>query len=718
MSDQTRTTMSGGADAAADAEQHEKLTADENWARYEHGRDRGHAEYCRRARRLEDIYLGGGSQWKDDDRADVEADGRLALEINEIKPAVDAAVGYQIANRMDIGFQPRGGEATQEMATILSKVAMQVADNTELHSLETEVFSDGLIQRAGYFELRISFDDTMRGEIDIETLDPMDVIPDPDAKTYSPDGWGDVITLRWQSLDEIEQLYGREARDKAEEGAASYSDSDFGDDDDTEARNKFGDGSSGARSYDAIRRDKHMTRVRVIKRQKWVYQMVKVVISPDTGNVEVVEDMDPEQLERRLAAGGVLSRRMARRVRWIVTTRDAVLQESWSPFPFITVFPYFPYFRRGKKRGMVDGGEGPQMALNKGISKYFDILNTQSNSGWLVEEGSLVDMEPDDLEVEGSKNGVVIVYRKGTTKPEKIAPALVPTGLDRIIERMSQALSKNTVPDAARGIDDDDVSGVSRQSKMFAAQQQLAIALDNLGRTRRMLVRAMLWCIQHYYDEERLWRISKPNPATGEEEEELLRINVWNEATQTILNDVTVGEYKLVITEVPMQVTFENGQFEQAIKMRAEGVKIPDDVVVRNSALSDKQEVIRRMAKQGSETDPLVEAEINLKKAQIDKLVAEAVNKRVESQFSAIQTAQTIAGVPATAPLADALLLSAGYQDADAAPIVPELQQGIDVLPPAPNTNPLTPRNPASPAVGVNQGIETARADSIEGVPA
>lgn len=62
-------------------------------------------------------------------------------------------------------------------------------------------------------------------------------------------------------------------------------------------------------------------------------------------------------------------------------------------------------------------------------------------------------------------------------------------------------------------------------------------------------------------------------------------------------------------------------------------------------------------------------------------------------------------------------LRSAGYQDMDAAPIVPSPPEGMaapaDPGVPA-NTNPMTPANPqapASPAVGMNQGIETPAAD-------
>lgn len=691
-----------------------------NWDRFRYGKNRGHIDYMKQAERCEQMYLGGGRQWRPEDRAFVEAQKRPALEFNEIKGAVNTAIGYQIQNRMDIAFKPRGGEADLDTATILSKVAMQVADQCGLHWKETQVFSDGLIQQRGYFDVRMNFDTNIHGEIQIDTLDPMDVMPDPDAKTYDPKGWSDVTVSRWLTLDEIENLYGKKARKIADDsGDAGY---DFGDaGDDGPERNKFGVGGI----TNASTGDEGPLRFRVIDRQIRVYKLTKCLVFPNTGDVRPVDQLSAESLADALANGAVETKRMMHRIEWLVTTCTSVLHDATSPYDDFTVVPYFAYFRRGQTVGMVDDAIGPQEALNKAVSQFVHILNTSANSGWITEEGSITNMSPDELETRGASTGLHIEVKKGAKSPQKITPNQVPTGVDRLIDRADKAIKDATVPDVLRGATGPEVAGVAIQSRQFAGQQQLAVPLDNLAYTRRLLALRILSLIQTFYDAQRVFRITETNPYTGKPEVEKVEINQYDPATGGYYNDVTVGTYDVVITEQPMQVTFQNSQFNQALEMRKAGIRISDAMVVRYSNLQDKHEILQGLQPAPQEANPVDAARAELLRAQAErtakeaertqaqtrKIDAEATNKQVETQYSAVQTGQVIAANPAVSGLADGLLRSANFKDHDAAPIVPEVDANAAISVPAEvptNTNPLTPSNPA---VGMNRGIRTPEAD-------
>lgn len=691
----------------------DKQKAAENWARYIYGCNRGHSRYIEQARTCEDFYMGGGQQWNEADRQTLAQAGRPCLEFNQIKQKINSAVGYQIGNRMDIGFRPRAGAADSETASTLSKLAMQIADNNEFHAKETQVFADGLIQQRGYYDIRMSYEDTILGEVRIDILDPLDVIPDPDANSYDPDDWADVTVSRFLTQVEIEALYGTKAKKSIEDEASSgYLNGFEGDD---LERNGFGDKDEFYDEPLDLDKDKSGKRHRVIDRQFWQMDMADVIITP-TGDIRLVEDVKPESVAVMIQEGGMQTRRRIKRVRWLISTQDTVLHDDWSPFNHFTVVPYFPTFRRGHTRGLVDDAIGPQQLLNKAMSQFLHILNTTANSGWITTAGSLVNMSDGELADRGAETGLHLVVKKDTRiedRPQKIPANTVPTGIDRLIDRAGALLEQSTgINDAMSGNQGNEVSGIAIQTRQFAAQQQLAVPLDNLSRTRQMLASRILEMIQVFYDQPRIIRITQTDQA-GREETSEIPLN-WPQPDSRILNDLTIGEYDVIVTEAPAQITFENSQFLQAIELNEKGANIPWPFIIGYSNLANKQEIIDSMEQQPAPpVDPTLEAKAAQLAAQTKKLQAETVAKAVEAQFSAIQTAATIATTPATSSLADALLMSAGYVDNDAAPIVPEYTGTVLASPDLPNnTNPLTPANPG---VGLNEGIETPR---IEGAPA
>jgi len=162
----------------------EELTlAKTQWNSYTRARDNGHEDYVQMAKKCDMYYR--GDQWDEFDMQELDDQGRPALTINTILPTINAVLGEQSTKKADITFKPRGG-GNQDVADVLTKVYQQVADNNKLEWVENQVFSDGLIQDRGYFDVRIDFSDHIQGEVRIEAKDPLDILIDPDAKHYDP----------------------------------------------------------------------------------------------------------------------------------------------------------------------------------------------------------------------------------------------------------------------------------------------------------------------------------------------------------------------------------------------------------------------------------------------------------------------------------------------------------------------------------------------------
>jgi hypothetical protein len=631
---------------------------------------RGHEDYMRRARRLEDYYLAGGRQWLEEDREQIEGEGRPCYEVDVVKPSVNAVAGYQIANRVDVSFVPRGGQADEQDAKMMSKVVRQVLDNAKWRFRETEMFLDGLIQQRGFIDIRMDYERNDLGEVAMRVVDPLDGLPDPDANDMDPDTWADWDESRWLTLAGIEQSYGREAAELIKANATLFqNEENFGEESGID-RSRFGSSLPSMYAYNRgyFGREGPLRRYRIVHRQVNEYAQMLVARWP-TGDIRPVEGMPREMIGWLIQQGIPVFKRRMRRVRMQVAAPEVLLHDGPSPYEHITVVPYFPYFRRGRTVGMVDSMTSVQDMLNKFLSQYAHAVNSAANGGWQGEANSLENMTDTEFTERGAETGLVLLRKPGRAPFEKIPPGQVPTGLDRMVEfahRNTQVVS---------GVDDSmlatnkDMSGVALQSLQFASQQKLALPLDNLSRSRQMLVDRVTKMVQKFMGAERVFRITEED-AYGIKRNIPLILNQRTDDGR-ILNDLTIGTYDLVLSEQPAQVTFDNSQFEQMKAMRDMGIKIPDARVVRASNLTDKSAIAEELEQQAGRPDPVAQAEAELKAAQARKLDAEAVNKAIEAQFSAVKTAREIVLTPSISGIADALLRSGGYVDRDEAPIVP-----------------------------------------------
>lgn len=696
--------------------------AREVFGRFEDVRARGHDKYVMEATRLNEFYLGGGRQWLEEVRAQLEAEGRPCIELNMLLSTINAAIGYQINNRMEISYAPRGGRGDAAIAKILSKLSKSTLDATRYRYKETEVFTDGLVMRRGYFDARVTYDRSLAGDLELSVLDPRDVLPDPDAVSPDPDDWYDCIVSRFYTADEAERILGKEVREALVAHMPNGSGPGWGafDDGDTQPdRRRFGEANAFYGRGSSYVVDGSVVRYRLLHRQINEYLTSLVAIWPRTQDVRVVEGLPREMLQALIDQGVFITRRKMRRVRWVHAAPDFEITNTVSPYPSMSVIPYFPLFRKGETIGLIDNGISPQELLNKTWSSFQEIITSTANSGWQGEANALTNMDDDEFVDRGSETGLVLLRRPGTAPFEKIQGNAIPQGLDRLMTMLPE-LVRNTmgINQSLLGESEYDQSGIAVQSLQHAAQQQLALPLDNLAFTRSLISKFALWVYQNVFTLPRVIRYTEMG-ADGRKVEGIDFANLPM-PDGSLLNDLTTGEYDHVINEVPLQATFENSQFQQALEMKKVGVQIPDSVVIRYSNLLDKEEIIKLM--ESAQQDPRAQSEAALQNAQAltaeamaEKLRIEAVAKAVEAQFSAIRTAQVIATIPQTAVLADQLLRSAGYIDKDAPPIVPGIAAPLALPGPAgaaENSHPLFPPNPEA---GLTAGLG---ATPQEGLPA
>jgi len=621
----------------------EQTLAKRQWEAYSRARDHGHLDYVEMAQQCDAFYR--GEQWDEADISALDDQGRPALTINTILPTVNTVLGEQSTRRADVQFKPRGN-GNQEIADVLSKLYMQIADNNKLEWLESQAFADGLIQDRGWFDVRIDFSDHINGEVRVETKDPLDIIIDPDAKEYDPRTWNEIFETKWMSIEEIEETYGQEKADKlrmiAEVGTTlgadsmEYEDETYGD---TDKENYHG------ADYPNNPEDARTLRsIRVVERQYYRLKDCILYVDPVSGDQRNVPYEWGKKKREKFADdyGLYIVEKKMRAVRWTVTADTVVLHDDWSPYDHFTLVPYFPYWRRGKPFGMVRNLISPQEQLNKISSQELHIVNTTANSGWIVESGSLTGMTADDLEEHGAETGLVLEFNRGSTPPGKIPPNQIPTGLDRIAQKASANIKQiSGISDSMLGTDGAEVSGVAIQAKQNRGVLMIQVPLDNLKKTRQYLAEKVLNLVQRYYTEERVIQITdETNPFKPREP---MAINQVTPEGQ-IINDLTLGEYDVIIATAPARDNFDEVQFAEAVELRKAGVPIPDDLIVEYSHLARKANIAQRIRQMQGTEPPTpeqaqlaqfeMESRIRSTQLEIAKLEAEVKNLESTAQLN------------------------------------------------------------------------------------
>ena len=577
------------------------------WWRYQHLRDNGHLKYVKKARKCERFVA--GDQWDKDIKLELAAERRPALTINKTLSTVANIVGEQIYNRTEISFRPRRAGATEATAEALTRTFMQISDNNQLPWVRTDVYTDGIVGSRGFFDVRLGYSDSLQGEASVTQLNPKNVLIDSDASSYDPDDWNDVIISKWLTLDDVQLIYGKHWRKKMENQSSSLSPYSY-DSTDWE-QDKFGD-STNLSTMDPSS-SPILRVVRVLERQWKKLDRRDHLVDISTGDIrDIPEDWERNDTSLFLEQNPNYTTidRVSPRIRWTVGGGEEIMHDEWSPYKHFTVVPFFPYFRRGTTIGVVENILGPQELLNKVTSQELHVVNTTANSGWKVKAGSLRNMDISELESSGAKTGLVLELDE-IGDAEKIQPNQIPSGLERVSYKAEEHIKTIAgVPDATTGFAREDVSAKALKANQAKASGNFAVVQDNLSRTDHFLARALLDLVQTYYTEERLIHITTDPLRRTTEEVKLNEVSPEGE----IINDLTLGEYSIVVTSQPERDTMEDSTFAQAAEMRKElNVKIPDSVLIQSSRLPDKSSVIEA-----------IEAEANSEAAQLEQKLAQA----------------------------------------------------------------------------------------------
>ncbi len=568
-----------------------------------------------------------GRQW---DQASIQrlvAENRPILTFNKIAPLVRLVVGYFCNNRTDVTYLPANeGPGTQEVAEILTRLEKQVSELNQLPHIATECFMDGIVTGRGFIDTRLDFAENDFGEIKKTVVDPFSVFIDPDLAEYDLDQARHVTVARWASLDEIEYTWGRVAAQAVRpfigngqgQTWGSFPYLDMGGEEITPIRT-----FAQSDTYDQQFADFFHTQlidtgrktVRVLDQQSQYWRMGEVFIDLETGQRQALPDDETlAVMMPDVPAGGrkqmfiekafahatnlgnqiVVDIRPIKQVRWTVMIGDLLVWDRDSIYDSYTLTGYYPYFRRGITRGMVEDIRDPQREINKRRSSEIDLVTRTANTGWVVHEEGLSPDQKLNWERNSAKPGFV-GYWKGQAhqKPERVNAAPPPTAMERLEEKGRQDLREITgVNESALGELDRVQSGRAIEARQRQAVIAIQLYMNNYSRTSELLGRKDLAIFQRHYTQERMFRIIGED---GKLVQTIINQRVtaqmmqaqWQQLAAQAqaqglqpppppqmpgdaidrLNDITIGRYTVAIDETPLSASFANAQFEEMLTL-------------------------------------------------------------------------------------------------------------------------------------------------------
>lgn len=550
---------------------------------------------------LEDREFYSGKQWAKADKKALEDVHRPAITINRIKPLINVLCGYQRLNRYDIEFLPRTND-DDEQAALRKGVTKYIMDRCHYNYEESDVFNDGVVVGIGWFEVGYQFDWlTQDGDAFIRRVSPFDIYVDPETRDKHYRDMKYIIRARWVDKDELIAKYPQHEQEINAQTAAYMTEEMESD-----------------KRVNELWYSHETKKIRFA--ECWYKKAVqKQLFILRTG--EVVEQVTAEMVAYGLVQGQQSV--TTTEIRMMAFFDNVTLEDIPSPYKhgLIPFVPFICYYQGEDDipAGVVRDLKDPQREINKRRSQELHILNTQSNGGWIAEDGAMTPQQEASFKKNASTPGALLKVATGSLaaqRLQRLEPQMPPSNvMTATQEAMNEMPSISGINEALMGTDiSNQQSGRAIELKQKQAITHIAGLFDNLRMAKELIVE-MLWgkrgapgIIPQFYTEEKTFRIVGENGesqmVTVNQQVQEQQVNPQTGLIQTItrtLNDLSVGEYDIVISDTPATSTQRTAQFWSLVdacgKLGIQGNMIMD-ILIDLSDIPQRQEIKRRLQSQ------------------------------------------------------------------------------------------------------------------------
>jgi hypothetical protein len=670
---------------------------------------------------------------------ELEDRGQAPISYNVISQTVNWVIGSEKRGRTDFKILPRTKEDAKP-AEVKTKYFKYVSDMNRTNFNRSRSFEDTVKVGVGWIETSVPDE-----EDDEPTGDRYEswrnMLWDSASTAMDTSDMRYQFRSKWVDLDVAIAMFPH-CKEKLIDsvstistfGSSTMLDGDDAMDGAEQDRELFG-GTGPIYQY---KRD----RVRLI--EAW-YRVPEEVTKIKGGRFkgDIYDENDPRHAEAIQTGNGRLYKKVIMRTRVMFMTINHPLYDDVSPFrhnrlKFIPIWGY----RRGRDNlpyGIIRGLRDIQDDINKRASKALHIL---SSNKIMMEEGVLPDdVTIDDFADEFARPDSISVFRNGTLASGKVITnvdrELAPAHLDLMSRNISMIQQVGGVTDELLGRSTNAVSGVAVQKR----QDQGSVATNKLFDNLRFAVQQhgeiTLSLIEQFVTEEKQFRITNERGTP--------QYITLNDGLPE--NDIARAKADFVISEADWRATMRQAALEQLFELLG---KLPPqismvmlDLVVDQMDIENREEIAKRIRDVNGMRDPdateptpeemakaqaqqkqqqaqeaMFMAELQGKQADAAKKSAEADKaaagvKLIEAQTvqanmmgaqAAMTAATAVITMPATAKVADNLLLEGGWGGGTPVPPagLPPAAQGIPQQQPQqqPPAAPMPPQGQPQPPQG------------------
>ena len=691
----------------------------------------------------------------------MEERGQAPIIDNLIQPTINAVLGMQAKSRVDTRVDPEAGETNTDVAEALSVKMKQYGADARSDRAKSDAYAEMIkvgiswlevSKNSNPFECPIRYCHVHRREL---YWDWRAKNPDLSDARY-------LVRRKWVDSDVLINLF-PEQQEFIEHAMSGVSSWDMtlsyanyrtrGDDSDL-----VSGFTTNIEQYEWMNPE----RKRLVTYEVW-YRVVEIGLVAKLPGGKVIEIDSDDKSHAQAVLLGELKPFSAtyEKIRCSFWVGPKMISDYPSPYKH-RHFPYVPMFgfredRTGIPYGLIRSMVSPQDEINARKSKMMWLL---SSKRVIATDKAVKDHNVAADEV-ARPDAYIIISNSPTEKFEVQENAPMAAQQFQVMQEAKESIQTNVgVHNAALGRDSGATSGLAINSLVEQDSITLAELNDNFNMAVRQADDILLELIIEELSDEPNHVVIVPDENGNDKN---IVLNQITQDIQTgrvvVINDLSKINVNVVLADTPSTPTFRNQQLNQMSELmktmppQLQAPLLP--TYIRNTDLPNKEYMAKVVEKalgvandNGEQQDPekeqlkqqvqqamqqiqaleqqlkmknppeIIAAQVAKMQAEIEAIKASTVDANLKAMYSSMQAAGIAAKSPSVVPIADSMLTSSGFVDADGGQLVDQGQQQVNpalAQQQAQQTNivPQQIQQPPSPAQGVNGGIETQQLGDI-----